>query len=242
MKRLFLVPLLLASPACALAETVVNESVILLHGLTRSSRSMKRMAASLEKVGYKVYSIDYPSTKKPVEKLSSEHLAPAVELCQRSHPQKIHFVGHSLGAILVRHYLSEHSVTNIGRIVMLGPPNKGSEVVDKLGHMTLYQWINGPAGQQLGVSSNSIPNTLPVPSADIGIIAGTRSINWILSTYIPGRDDGKVSPESAKLEGMKDFATIPATHPYLMKNRKAIKLTINFLRHGRFDMAKAPEK
>lgn len=241
MKTSYLWFAVLVLPGLVLAESVFNESVVLLHGLARTSRSMNRMEASLTRAGYSVHLVDYPSTKKTVEKLSREHLGPAVDECQQAQPDKIHFVAHSIGNIVLRHYLGENSITNIGRIVMLGPPNKGSEVVDRIGHMTLFQWINGPAGQELGTASDSLPNTLAVPAADVGVIAGTRSINWILSAYIPGPDDGKVSPESAKIEGMDDFATIPTSHPFLMRNPKAIAMTICFLQHARFE-ASTPNK
>ncbi len=230
---LVLLGYLLFLPVCS--ATVTNETVIVLHGLARTPKSMKRMDASLKAAGYDVHVMRYPTRKKTVELLSADHLAPVVASCQARKPNKIHFVAHSLGTIVTRHYLSVTNLHNLGRIVMLGPPNRGSEVVDKLGHMTLYQWINGPAGSQLGVSTNSLPNTLPVPAADIGVIAGTRSINWILSSMIPGKDDGKVSLENAKIEGMKDFATVPTSHPYIMKNRKVIELTIQFLQNGKFE-------
>ncbi len=202
--RQFLLLLCMGVGSCALADNVTNETVLLLHGLARSGRSMFLMERALSKEGYDVV--------------------------------RIHFVAHSLGNIMLRYYFSDHAIPdNMGCIVMLGPPNKGSEVVDKIGHMKPFDWVNGPAGQQLGTSSNSLPNQLPVPDAEIGVIAGTRSVNWILSTYIPGPDDGKVSPENAKIEGMKDFAVVPATHTFMMNKPEVIKMTINFLKHGRFN-------
>lgn len=219
----------------ARAEDTAGEAVILLHGLARTPRSMTRMEVALTEAGYRVTSLGYPSTKKTVEELSREHLAPAVEACRKSGPARIHFVCHSLGGIVLRHFLSETALPDVGRIVMLGPPNQGSEVVDELGHTTLFKWINGPAGCQLGTARDSLPNTLPVPDTEIGVIAGTKSINWILSMFIPGPDDGKVSPEHAKIEGMADFAEVPAAHPFLMRDRRVIELTIHFLRHGRFE-------
>jgi hypothetical protein len=117
---------------------------------------------------------------------------------------------------------------------MLGPPNQGSEVVDKLGSLTLFQWINGPAGQELGTSSDSLPNILPIPPTEVGVIAGNRTINFFLSAMIPGPDDGKVSVERTKLKRMQDFAVLPLSHPFLMQNEKVITMTILFLQTGSF--------
>jgi len=201
---------------------------------------MARMQRSLIQDGYDVYSIAYPTTALPVEKLAADYLHPAVLACASNNPRRIHFVAHSLGGIVVRQYLSDHKLERLGRIVMLGTPNQGSEVVDKLGHMKLFKRINGPAGSQLGTGPDSLPYRLPTPDADIGIIAGTRSINWILSCLIPGDDDGKVSPESAKLAGMKDYAEVATSHPFLMRDDEVIEMTKAFLATGRF-AGKTPE-
>ena len=103
---------------------------------------------------------------------------------------------------------------------MLGPPNKGSEVVDKLGNIPGFYWLNGKAGLQLSTDSDSVPNKLGSADFDLGIIAGTKSINWILSSLIPGKDDGKVSIERTKLNGMNDHITVATSHPFMMKNKK----------------------
>lgn len=211
-----------------------REAVLLLHGLARTGRCMDRMQEALEQAGYDVLVLDYPSTEKPVETLSREHLAPAIDQVQQLRPARLHFVAHSMGNILIRHYLAEHRLPNLGRIVMLGPPNQGSEVVDRLGSLALFQWINGPAGLQLGTAPDALPNTLPAPRTEIGIVAGTRSINWILSTHIPGPDDGKVSPDRAALDGMKEFITVPVAHPFLMMDARVIDLTRRFLQKGTF--------
>jgi hypothetical protein len=139
---------------------------------------------------------------------------------------------------VVRQYLATHELPELGRIVMLGPPNQGSEVVDRLGRLRLFHWINGPAGQELGTSSQSLPRQLPPPKTKFGVIAGTHSINWILSCLIPGTDDGKVSVERAKLAGMADFITVPVSHPFLVRNRQAIGLTLAFLHSGSFTTEK----
>ncbi len=118
---------------------------------------------------------------------------------------------------------------------MLGPPNQGSEVVDTLGALRIFKLINGIAGSELGTVTNSTPNRLGGANFCVGIIAGDRSINWINSMMIPGRDDGKVSVERTKLEGMKDHIVIHARHPFLMRNKNSIRQTIHFLRNGQFE-------
>jgi len=123
---------------------------------------------------------------------------------------------------------------DLGRVVMLSPPNGGSEVVDKLGQTFIFKWINGPAGQQLGTGNDDLPKKLGGVGFDLGIITGDRSINLLLSLVIPGADDGKVSVKSAKVKGMRDFIVIHATHPFIMKNRQAIEQTIHFLEFGKF--------
>ncbi len=212
-----------------------TEQVILLHGLCRSSRSMAAMEKSLTQAGYQVCNIDYPSRSAPIEQLAETVIGQAVTDCENDSATKINFVTHSLGGILVRQYLANHSIPNLGRVVMLGPPNQGSEVVDKLGGWWLFKKINGPAGNELGTDKNSVPNKLGAANFPIGIIAGNRSINWINSFLIPGVDDGKVSVKRTKLVGMSDWIEIPATHPFLMKNRTAIAQTISFLRAGKFE-------
>ena len=139
-----------------------------------------------------------------------------------------------MGGILVRTIQKETPLENIGRVVMLSPPNQGSELADSLGELRLYDWINGPAGGQLGTDPDGYVNSLGPVDFELGVIAGDRSINWINSIIIPGKDDGKVSIERAKVEGMKDYKVIHATHPYIMKNNEAVTATIRFLKSGSF--------
>jgi triacylglycerol lipase len=213
----------------------IPEHVILLHGLCRSSGSMKFMEQALLESGYKVLNVDYPSRSASVSELAEAAIGKAVDHCQSAGATKIHIVTHSLGGILVRSYLSQHTITHLGRVVMLGPPNQGSEVVDTLGALRIFKLINGIAGSELGTVTNSTPNRLGAANFCVGIIAGDRSINWINSMMIPGRDDGKVSIERTKLEAMKDHIVIHATHPFLMRNKTSIRQTIHFLRNGQFE-------
>ena len=212
-----------------------QEEVILLHGLCRTSRSMVKMERALTDAGFKVRNLDYPSRTAPVQKLADDAIGKAVADCQQSGATKIDFVTHSLGGILVRSYLARHSIPSLGRVVMLAPPNQGSEVVDNLGWFFLFKKINGPAGNELGTHKNSTPNKLGAATFPVGIIAGDRSINWINSLLIHGRDDGKVSMEKTKLAGMSDHTVIHTSHPFIMRNREAIRQTIQFLRTGNFD-------
>ena len=212
-----------------------QEYVILLHGLCRTSRSMASMEKALSASGYRVLNVDYPSRTAAIEKLSDEAIGPVVADCQKAGALKIHFVTHSLGGILVRSYLSRHAISNLGRVVMLGPPNQGSEVVDQLGAWWVFKKLNGPAGSELGTGKASTPNQLGPAKFCVGVIAGDRSINWINSVLIPGRDDGKVSVRRTKLEGMADHIVIHAAHPFLLRNQTAIQQTIHFLRTGRFE-------
>jgi hypothetical protein len=196
---------------------------------------MKSMEASLTYVGFKVWNINYPSRSASIEQLSDSVIGQAVTECRSEGATTIHFVTHSLGGILVRSYLARHQIPELGRVVMLGPPNQGSEVVDRLGRTCAFKMINGPAGGELGTGFDSAPNRLGPVHFCLGVIAGNRSLNWINSCFIAGRDDGKVSVERTKVKGMADHITVAVTHPFLMRNRSVIQQTIKFLRTGSFD-------
>lgn len=244
--RLFLIIMTLAavtalsSARAAQADTPTacvqsTEDVILLHGLCRTSRSMAKMQRALTAAGYRVWNVDYPSRTAPIEQLADDAIGQALAVCRQHGATRIDFVAHSLGGILVRSYLARHDVPELGRVVMLAPPSQGSEVADKLRGLSLYQWINGPAGNELGTDKNSVPNQLGPAHFSVGIIAGDRSNNWINSlVFIPGPDDGKVSVKRARLAGMSDFRVIHTTHTFIMRNHEVIHQTIQFLRTGKF--------
>jgi hypothetical protein len=218
-----------------------REDVILLHGLCRTSHSMKKMERALTEAGYNVRNVNYPSRTASIQKLADDAIGKAVGECERDGAAQIHFVTHSMGGILVRSYLARHAIPALGRVVMLAPPNQGSEIVDKLGGFRLFKIINGPAGNELGTDENSTPNTLNSVNFAVGVIAGDRSINWINSALIPGCDDGKVSVARTKLAGMRDHIVVHATHPFITRNREAIRQTIQFLRIGQFSKPSAPK-
>lgn len=211
------------------------DCVILLHGLARTKKSLSTLETHLKKEGFNVINQAYPSRKKTIEKLAVQAIPEALEKCRKFYPVKIHFATHSMGGILVRYYLDHHTIPNIGRVVMISPPNNGSEVTDKLRNWKLYQWLNGPAGNQLGTGNDSILKRIGLPYYETGIITGDRTINPILSLIIPGKDDGKVSVQSAKLKGMKDFLTTHNSHTFIMKDTYVCRQVSFFLKTGKFD-------
>ena len=212
-----------------------HDCVILLHGLARTSRSMLAMENELKKAGYQTHNCNYPSRDHPIELLSETFIPGAIEFCNNEYqPKHIHFVAHSMGGILIRCYLAKVHPENLGRVVMLAPPNAGSELVDHLSRFQLFQLINGLAGKQLGTETSSLPKSLGPVDYQCGIIAGNKSLNPLTSALIPGEDDGKVSTESAQVSGMTDYLVVPHSHTFMMNQPIVIEQTINFLTYGAF--------
>ena len=211
-------------------------SVILLHGLGRTPKSMNPLAEYLTERGFRVYNFSYPSTSGTPDQLVAL-LREQIDTCCAD-SQKLHFVGHSLGGILVRATLARDPRANVGRLVMLGPPNHGSELVDKFGELALFRWALGPTAPQLGTASDSFPNRLPALSIEVGVIAGTDSVNPLGAFVLPDEDDGMVTVAGTKLEGMKDFLTVPSSHTFIMRSPEVARQVAHFLHTGSFDHEK----
>jgi hypothetical protein len=206
-----------------------GECVVLLHGLARSSSSMDRLQEGFDLAGYKTVNIDYPSTELSIKDQVDQILAPIIQKSCDPENHRLHFVGHSLGGILSRTYLYRHPPKQKGSVVMIAPPNKGSNLVDRLGWIPVFGWINGPAGKELGTDDQSTPINLPEPDYPLLVIAGTKSTNPFYSMLIPGDDDGKVSVECAKVDGMTEFVTFHHTHTFIMNQPKVIQKAVSFV-------------
>ena len=213
--------------------------VVLLHGLARSSSSMKELSDTLENHGFNVALVDYPSRNHPIKALSQIAVGAGLDSCRKNGAKQIYFVTHSLGGILVRVYLDEQPIPELHRVVMLAPPNHGSEVVDNVKSIPGVAWMNGPAFLQLGTDEHSVPLSLGPVSVDTAVIAGSSSINLILSNFLDNPDDGKVSVESARLEGMCAMLVLPVSHPFIMTDELAIEQTISYLNTGEFSLSTA---
>ncbi len=219
-----------------------EECVVLLHGMGRSYSSMSAMQNSLTMSGYHTVNIGYPSTRKTIEAIVDASYPVALEKCEQYSPTTVHFVTHSLGGIILRKALTGNKPAKLGRVVMLSPPNRGSEIVDAIKDWWLFRWLMGPAGQQLSTREDSVPNQLGAVDYPVGVIAGNKHafFDHLFAKIIPGLDDGKVSVERARVAGMSDFLIVNESHPYIMESRYVQFETGYFLQHGCFKHVKEP--
>ena len=119
-----------AQPAVDHLRPAVPDCVVLLHGLGRGPGSMRKLERRLDEAGYVTWNEGYPSRSAPIEALAEQYVGIALADCRAGGATRIHFVTHSLGGILVRQYLHTHTVPEVGRVIMLSPPNAGSEVAE----------------------------------------------------------------------------------------------------------------
>lgn len=214
-----------------------GHAVILIHGIVRSSKSFSKLAASLKKEGYTVVSFDYPSTQVEITQ-SAEYLHKLIQSLEGI--EKISFVVHSMGGLVVRCYLQEHSDERIERMVMMGVPNRGAELADILRNNMLFKVIFGPSGKQLGIDGGFIEK-LPIPEFEFGVIAGARGKEKGYNPLVPGDDDGTVSLASTRLPGACDFTTVSSLHSFIVNDADAIAYTSHFLKTGKFRKVGDPQ-
>ncbi|MEL7187215.1 MAG: alpha/beta fold hydrolase [Pseudomonadota bacterium] len=211
-----------------------SECVVLLHGLNRSWRAMRPMANALQEAGYATVNVDYPSQSGTIEEIAPVAVGMGLAGCRAIDAGKIHFVTHSMGGILLRYHEKHASIPELGRVVMLGPPNQGSSMVDRTRDWPGFGWLSGEAGAQLGTDENSMPLQLGPVDFDLGVIAGTRTVNILMSAMMPDEDDGKVTVGETRVEGMDDFLVVGKSHRYITRGDVVIRNTESFLRDGHF--------
>lgn len=233
-----------------------GETVVLLHGLGLGSWAMARFEHDLRREGYRVVNISYDSRGTPLEQLAGSWLPRVLHDTGTDSAPRLHFVTHSMGGIILRLWLHQtmesqsaqtsDPTTNsqfpttpgrLGRVIMLAPPNAGSEVADRLRNFPPFRWFTGVNGARLGTSPDSLPRALgpwPAGAGQLGVIAGNHSFNPLFSTWLPGPDDGRVSVASTRLDGMSDFLILRHSHTWLQWRRETIRQACAFLRDGRF--------
>ena len=232
--------LLMAACASAPRTQVVTvaesrECVVLLHGLNRSWRAMRPMADALQASGFTTANVDYPSQSGPIEEIAPLAVGTGLSECRAAHADRIHFVTHSIGGILLRFENEREPITDLGRVVMLGPPNQGSEIVDRTRNWPGAETISGAAGLQLGTTgTDSIPSRLGPVEFELGVIAGTGTINILTSAMLPNPDDGKVSVAATRVDGMDDFLVVGNSHRYITSSDIVLRNVVSFLRDGHF--------
>jgi triacylglycerol lipase len=213
-----------------------NDYVVLLHGLSKDPQIMMELERYLTPLGYDVRNIGYPSTEFPIEELVRQVWESIQKACPDPN-KKIHFVVHSLGSLITRSILAEHPLPNLGRVIMIAPPNHGTEVVDFLSKFKFYRRKFGPAGMQLITGPKGFAATLPQKvDYDLGIIAGNRSVDPFFTWFIlPSKGDGKLTIETTKLEGMRDHIVVPTSHPHITKQAVTAHQVAYFLKFDKFD-------
>jgi pimeloyl-ACP methyl ester carboxylesterase len=217
-----------------------QDGIVLLHGIARRSGSLAALDNALRADGYRTLNLDYPARSHCIEDIVNFMREPVARFCTEFDGD-LHFVTHSMGGLVARAYINRHRPERLGHVVMLAPPNEGSEIADYLGNNALFRAFFGPAGAELGTARpDALCETLGEVDYPLGVVAGDRSFYPIGSLMLPGANDGRVSVERTKVAGMADHVAIHSTHPLIMRNREAIAQTLHFLKHGRFDRAVAP--
>jgi pimeloyl-ACP methyl ester carboxylesterase len=210
-----------------------SPQVVVLHGLGRTETAMLLLENQLAGAGFEVHNIGYPSRDQTPEALI-ELIADEIDDCCANNGRTLHLIGHSLGGLLIRAYLEQAEPANLGRVVLLGTPNGGSELADQTDGLasSLLDYA-GPTARMLGTGADAFPASLGPPTYPLGIIAGTRDAG-VTNQWLPLPNDGMVSVASARLEGMVDFLELGVTHWGLRNDPEVARQSIHFLEHGSF--------
>ncbi len=236
---LFVVVMVHPAAATDSPRTGPDACVILLHGLGRTELSMKWLQWELEEAGFTTANPTYPSLRYPIEELAERGVGQGLDECAMQQAGTIHFVTHSLGGILVRQYLSVNAIPGLGRVVMLGPPNQGSQSADYAYSLDILRPLAPEAVEQLGTGDRSIPRRLGAANFELGVIAGTESGLGTLPGASDVPSDGTVAVTETMVPGMVDFIELPVRHSFMMWRAAVRDQVLHFLLNGRFDHAEA---
>lgn len=214
--------------------------VVLLHGLGDERRLMRHLTNRLRDLeGYSAVSMNYASTRHPV----ADHARAVASVVHHLPPAStIHFIGYSMGAIVVRHFFrdcaqSGRSLQQLGRMVMIASPNKGASLAAKFGRGPVLGAILGESFKQLGRRWERLEQRLAVPPCEFGIIAGKSGGYWGRNPLISGANDWIVGVEETKLPGAVDFRELPVPHALMPRSRRVIDCAVRFLEQGYFESA-----
>jgi pimeloyl-ACP methyl ester carboxylesterase len=217
-----------------------GKAVIVLHGLFRTPTSMNRLCRYLrEHGGYTVFNVSYPTTRGSVAD-HARTLAKIIDCLEGI--DELNFVGHSLGNLVVRHYLADRTQPEVGlapdarikRIVMLGPPNQGAQIAEALGGVGLFHTVAGASASQLASQWDELEAHLATPACEFGILAGGRTAAKGYNPLLEGDNDFVVSVQTTQLPGAADFAVLPVIHSLMMDDARVHEYTLRFLQHGYF--------
>ncbi len=207
-----------------------RDTVVLLHGLGRTHLSLLVANLLLRREGYQPVGIFYPSRSGSIENLAGyvRKRLPATE-------GRIHFLTHSMGGLVARYLLRADRPKRLGRVVMLAPPNQGSQVAAKLRDLGFFRAVMGPAAQQLGSGRESLADLLGPVDFDLGVITGDKPVAQPTAGMIDGPSDGKVAVDEARVDGMADFLVVHRGHTFIMNDPEVIRQAVYFFATGRFD-------
>ena len=206
--------------------------VIMLHGLGRTPTIFRRMEKALEEAGYEAVAISYPSLSKDV----GDHMAHLERLLDRlEEVERVSFVTHSLGALVLRETLARDGAwryrLDLGRAVMLAPPNQGSDLARALNAVGPFHFFGGPSAGQLGQGAVF---AAPPPLLEFGVIAGGTADSRGFNPLLSANNDGIVTVAETRLGGAGDFLVVPVIHTVIASAPETIAATLSFLAKGRF--------
>lgn len=195
------------------AEAEAAPLVVLVHGMGRSPLSMIPLALYLERRGYRVLNFGYSSYGPGVSEIG-ERLSLRLQAVQGTGP--VHFVGHSLGNVVIRWLLTHHPPSPLGRVVMLAPPNQGAQVADRT--VRWLGWLLRPLTELTTEDTSTVRRLGVLQGVEFAIISGDR--------------DGKVSLAESVLVGARAHAVVASRHTFIMSKPSVMEMVGHFLDTG----------